>query len=343
MRKIVTGLLFGTTLMLQAQGVESRGNTLVDLVADGAEPQLLASGFRFTEGPAADEKGNIYFSDIGSQRIHHWDAGLGILSTVRENSKGADGLFVDREGNLLICELSGKRLCRLKKDGSYEVLIDSYDGRGLTGANDLWLDRYGGIYFSDSYPGSQKRTRDHRVFYLSSEGNLILVANDFYKSNGLMGTRDGNWLYVSDYIDNKVYRYEVLEPGVLGERTLFAGYRTDGMTLDDRGNVYLCTGNAGFGVLVFNPTGEELGRISLPENPANICFGGSDNRTLFITATQGLYSLDMKVKGNAGNSPEEGVFVDESGLGELMKAGAEPRRANPGSGTLCLLYPPRNQ
>ena len=325
MKLLATTLLFSTTLMLQAQGAESRGNTLVDLVADGAEPQLLADGFRFTEGPAADQKGNIYFTDIGSRRIHHWDAGLGKLSTVRENSNGADGLFVDRDGNLLICELSGKRLTRLNKDGSYEVLVDSYDGGGLTGANDLWIDQYGGIYFSDSYPGSQIRTRDHRVFYLSREGNLILVADDFYKSNGLMGTRNGNWLYISDYIDNKVYKYEVLEPGVLGERSLFAGYRTDGMTMDEQGNVYLCTGNAGFGVVVFNPAGEELGRISLPENPANICFGGPDNRTLYITATHGFYSLDMKVRGNEGNSPQEPVFVDEGGLGELMKKGAEPR------------------
>ena len=324
MKTVATGLLISICLMLQAQGDEIRSNRLEDLIADGVEPMLVADGFRFTEGPAADEQGNIYFSDIGSNRIHYWDAGAGELSTVREHSNGADGLFVDRNGDLLVCELSGKRLTKLNKDGSYEVLVDSFDGGGLTGANDLWIDQYGGIYFSDSYPGSQKRTQDHRVFYLTREGDLTLVANDFFKSNGLMGTRNGEWLYISDYIENKVYRYRIQQPGVLGERSIFAEYRTDGMTMDARGNVYLCTGNAGFGVVVFTPEGKELGKISLPENPANICFGGSDMKTLYITATHGLYSLEMNVVGNAGNSPQEGAWIDRGGLDKLIKPGAEP-------------------
>ena len=324
MTVLFIAFVFICSIMLQAQEGEAADISLENLIEDGAAPQLLADGFRFTEGPAADVDGNIYFTDIGNNRIHYWDASSEKLSTIRENSNGADGLFVDREGALLICEMSGKRLSKLYKDGTYKVLFDSYEGNGLTGPNDLWIDHYGGIYFSDSYGGSQKRTHDHRIFYLSREGELRLLANDFFKSNGLMGTRNGKWLYVSDDIDNKVYRYEVSEPGVLGERSVFAEYRTDGMTMDEGGNVYLCTGNAGFGVVVFNPQGEELGKIRLPENPANICFGGSDRKTLYITATHGLYSLDMKVNGNAGNSPQEPVIVDEGGVGELIAIGAEP-------------------
>ena len=102
MRLIISALLLSSSLVLPAQGVQSHANSLDDLVADGAEPRLLAGGFRFTEGPAADHRGNIYFSDIGSSRIHYWETATGVLTTVRENSDGADGLFVDRDGALLI-------------------------------------------------------------------------------------------------------------------------------------------------------------------------------------------------------------------------------------------------
>ena len=296
------------------------------LMAKGAKPQLLADGFKFTEGPAADASGNIYFSDIGNNRIHYWDHSKGKAITIRENSNGADGLFVDRDGALWICELQGKRLCKFSRDGAYEVVIDSYENQALTGANDLWIDPYGGVYFSDSYAGSQKREQNHRVFYLTSEGSLKLIADNFFKSNGLQGTQDGNWLYVSDYIDYKVYRYKLLGPGELGERSIFAEYRTDGLTLDEQGNLYLCTGNQGHGVVVFSPQGVELGKIDLPEDPANICFGGKENKTLFITATSGLYALNMNVRGNKYNSPQEPVFVDHGGLKALLSEGEVPAK-----------------
>ncbi len=301
-------------------------SSLEDLIADGAEPRLLADGFKFTEGPAADAKGNLYFTDIGNDRIHYWDTATETLSTIREDSGGADGLFVDREGALWICELRNKRLTKIDVDGTYHTIVDSFQGGPLTGANDLWIDHYGGVYFSDSYGGSQVRTQDHRVFYLSPEGELSLVADDFFKSNGLQGTINGRWLYISDYIANEVYRYDLVAPGVVGQRTLFASYRCDGMTLDEQGNVYLCTGNAGHGIVVFNAKGEELGKIKLPENPANICFGGPNNDTLFISATRGFYSLEMAVQGNYYNSPQKLILTDENGLAALIKSGALPQR-----------------
>ena len=169
---------------------------LSQLIADGAEPDLLADGFKFTEGPAADARGNLFFSDIGGNRIHYWDVEKKALSTVRENSGGADGLFVDEDGALWICELRNRRLTKLDRDGRYEVMVDSFEDGPLTGANDLWIDTYGGIYFSDSYGGSAVRTKDHRVFYRSPDGEVMLVADDFYKSNGLLGTPRNEWLYL---------------------------------------------------------------------------------------------------------------------------------------------------
>ena len=231
---------------------------------------------------------------------------------------------MDEDGALWICELRNRRLTKLDRDGRYEVMVDSFEDGPLTGANDLWIDTYGGIYFSDSYGGSAARTKDHRVFYRSPDGEVTLIGDDFYKSNGLLGTPRNEWLYIADYIDNKVYRYPLISPGRVGERELFAEYRCDGMTLDENGNLYLCTGNAGSGVVVFDKNGEEMGKIELPENPSNACFGGKDYRTLFITATNGLYSLEMNVRGDRLGSPQDPIFEDEGGLSELVAPDAIP-------------------
>jgi len=206
------------------------------------------------------------------------------------------------------------------------VVLDSHDGEPLTGVNDLWIDPTGGIYFSDSYSGSEKRTADHRVFYRNPQGEVTVVDDAFFKSNGIIGTPDGRWLYVADYIANLVYRYPIVKPGTLGERTVFAEYRCDGMTLDERGNLYLCTGNGGHGIVVMDPTGQEVGKIELPEPPANACFGGKASKTLFVSATHGFYSLAMKVRGASTVSPQTAFIEDKGGLGELIRAGARPSR-----------------
>ena len=313
-------ITFGFNCFSQTNN-QQKFNSLFEV---GTQPELVAENFRFAEGPAADAFGNIYFSDIGNDRIHYWDIRSKKLLTIRENSGGTSGLFVDRKGAVWFCELRAKQLTRLNINGSYEVVLDSFEGKPLTGVNDMWIDRHDGIYFSDSYPGSEVRTDDHRVFYYSSEGKLKLLADTYSKSNGIHGTKDGKWLYVADYIKYKVYRYEILEPGVLGERTVFAEYRCDGMTVDEKGNVYLCTGNSGQGVVVIDQEGNELGKINLSENAANVCFGGPDNKTLFISASQGLYSVKMNVQGIFHDSPVNQIFEDNGGLMSLIKEGATP-------------------
>ena len=323
-RFFLLALLIGVSVFLGEISMPLAQPSSVDeLIAEGASPKLIVDGFRFTEGPAADASGNLYFSDIGSNRIHYWNASNQRLSTIRENSGGADGLFVDRNGALWVCELKDKQLTKIDARGAYSVVADSFDDRPFTGPNDLWIDPYGGIYFSDSYGGSQVRTADHRVFYRAPSGKVNLVVDDFYKSNGLQGSRDGRWLYVSDYIANRVYRYAIKAPGQLGERRVFAEYRCDGMTLDNQSNLYLCTGNAGHGVVVFSSSGKEIGKIQFPENPANATFGGPDNQTLFVTANQGLYSLQMKVGGNIHNSPQKPLFNPQDEVAALIQPGAQ--------------------
>jgi len=230
---------------------------LANLISDGAQPVRLASGLKFAEGPAADGAGGVFFTDVGDNKIYRWDLRKRKLKTIRKNSGGADGLFVDAQGTLWIAEIRNRRLSTMSSDGKYTVVVQSHDGEPLTGVNDLWIDPTGGVYFSDSYSGNARRTADHRVFYRDPHGKVTVVDNTFFKSNGIIGTPDGRWLYVADYIANLVYRYPIVKPGTLGERTVFAKYRCDGMTLDQRGNLYLCTGNAGYGIVVMDPAGQD--------------------------------------------------------------------------------------
>jgi gluconolactonase len=131
------------------------------------------------------------------------------------------------------------------------------------------------------------------VYYLSPKGELTRVDGDFKQPNGIRGTADGKTLYVADINDRKTYSYEIKADGTLGNRKLFCNSGSDGLTIDSEGNVYLTSG----AVLVFDKTGKEIAKLPVPESPANVCFGGKDHSTLFITARKGLYAIPTKVKG----------------------------------------------
>ncbi len=266
-----------------------------ELIAAGATVEKLADGFMFTEGPACDKDGNIYFSDIPNERIHKWSLD-GKLSTYRENSGRANGLYFDSDGNLLACEGGNRQLTCISPDGKATVLADRFDGKRLNSPNDLWIDPQGGIYFSDPrYGGDDGLELDgFYVFYLAPDRKrLICVLDDLVKPNGVIGTKDGKLLYVADAGDSKTYVYRIQADGTLTDRRLIAPVGSDGMTLDQRGNLYLTRGV----VHIYGPSGEKLAEIQVPEAPANICFGGKDRKTLFITARKGLYSLQMNVRG----------------------------------------------
>lgn len=271
-------------------------------VAPGAKLVKLAGGFKFTEGPAPDAAGNVYFTDQPNDRILIWSTD-GKLSTFLEPCGRSNGLCFDKGGRLWACADEKNELWRIDvKTKEKAVLVKDYNGKLLNGPNDIWVRPDGGAYFTDPF---YKRPYWNRgpmeqdtqgVYYLSPAGQLTRVEGDVKQSNGIIGTPDGKTLYVADIGAGKTYAYDIQPDGSLKNRRQFCGMGSDGMTIDDAGNVYLTRGKA---VTVFDKAGQQAAKIDVPENCTNVCFGGKDMKTLFITAGTGLYSIPMKVKGAA--------------------------------------------
>ena len=270
------------------------------IIEPGAKVQLLAGGFKFTEGPASDKAGNVYFTDQPNDKILIWSTD-GRLSTFMEKSGRSNGLSFDRKGNLWACADEKNELWRITPSGNSAVVVKDYNGKRLNGPNDLWIRPDGGIYFTDpfykrDYWDHQTSEQDGQCVYFFDPGKnrLVRVVSDLRQPNGIIGTKDGKTLYVADIGGQKTYRYDVQRDGTLANKTLFCEMGSDGMTIDSEGNVYL----SGRGVTVFDPAGKKIEQIAIDAPwTANMCFGGRDHRTLFITASQGLFSLRMRVKG----------------------------------------------
>ncbi len=272
-----------------------------DAVRDSdAKVRLLSSEFKFTEGPIADAAGNVYFTDQPNDRIMVWTVD-GQLETFLQPSGRANGLYFDLQGNLLACADEKNQLWSIDAEKNVNVLIENFDGRLLNGPNDLWVDPNGGIYFTDPFYKRAYWGRDHKeiesenVYYVPPNRSGFRVAADGYKRpNGIVGTPDGRHLYVADLSGKKTYRYTIGTNGALGERKLFVEMGSDGMTIDERGNLYL----TGRGVTVFDSEGEKIDQIPIEKGwTANVCFGGADHRTLFITAMDSLFAVSMNVRG----------------------------------------------
>jgi gluconolactonase len=298
-----TALLLATAAILSpavASGIEPPAP--ISPIAEGAALVALGEGFRFTEGPAADRQGNVYFTDQPNDRILRWNAGDGTIETWLSPSGRANGLYFDAEGHLLACADELNQLVRIVPDRSVTVLIADRDGKLLNGPNDLWAHPSGRIYFTDPlYPRSYwTRTRDsqqegeHVYLWDPQSKQLTPVATDLQKPNGIIGAPDGSTLYVSDIGAGRTYAYDIREDGSLANQRLFCELGSDGMTLDDEGNLYL----TGRGVTVFDRRGRQIAHIEVPERwTANVTFGGSDRRTLFITASGRVYGLAMRTRG----------------------------------------------
>jgi gluconolactonase len=264
------------------------------VVAPGATVEKLAGGFKFTEGPACDSEGNVFFTDPHSNRIHKWSSD-GKLTTFLDPSGGAIGLFIDHDGSLLACAGKDRRLVSIDSKGNITVLADKYNGKLLNEPNDLWLDQKGGIYFSDPYWLKKVIEQDgEHVYYLTPDRKeVIRVINDMVKPNGITGSPDDTLLYVADGGDNKTFVYRINQDGTLSNKKLFAPEGYDGMTSDSEGNVYI----TGKSISVYDPAGEKIETIEIPETSSNVCFGGTDKKTLYITTSHTLYSIRMRVKG----------------------------------------------
>ncbi|HEU0063877.1 MAG TPA: SMP-30/gluconolactonase/LRE family protein [Flavisolibacter sp.] len=271
-----------------------------DILAKGAEPKLISRQFSFTEGPATDKQGNIFFTDQPNNKIWKYDID-GKLTLFLDNAGRSNGMYFDSRGNLISCADEKNQLWSISKDKKVKVLVKDLNGKNLNGPNDVWVSPSGDMYITDPYYQRPywKRTQpdiEKQNVYLLPHGKtkLITVIDNMQQPNGIVGTPDGKLLYVADIQGNKTYRYKINKDGSLSEPHLFTNLGSDGMTLDDRGNVYL-TGN---GVTVFNTSGEKIKHISIPENwTANVAFGGKNKNVLFITASEAIYTVKMKVKG----------------------------------------------
>lgn len=274
------------------------------IIAKDAELVKVQDGFSFTEGPAVNRFGDVYFTDQPNNRIHVWNAISNQVSVFKENAGRSNGMYFMLDGTLITCADEKNELWSIAKTGEPTVIISAFKGKKLNGPNDVWLVPKGGLYFTDPlYPrpywegirSPEKEQDGEHVYYLSPDKTqLFRVAEDLVKPNGIVGTPDGKYLYVADIGAKKTYKYEIREDGYLTNKTVFCEMGSDGMTIDDRGNVYL----TGDGVTVFNNSGEKIAHITVPAKwTANVVFGALDRKTLFITAMDAVYTIKMKARG----------------------------------------------
>lgn len=286
--------LLCTLVTLVAGASPAVGQSGPSVVAPGAKLVKIGDGYEFTEGPTADAGGGVYFSDVRVNRIYRWTPD-GNVTLFRKDTGNANGLALDRAGNLLACEGGRGRVVAIDPQGRVSVVADQYQGRAFNQPNDLWIDPKGGVYFSDPIYGQAERRQDgEHVYYVSLDRRRVArVIDDLVRPNGLVGTPDGRTLYVSDHGARKIYAYTIEPDGSLSHKRLFAPVGADGMTLDNEGNLYM----AERGIVVYDPTGKHLETIEVPERPTNVCFAGTDGHTLFITARPAIYTLRMHVAG----------------------------------------------
>ena len=270
------------------------------IFASDARLHLISDQFSFTEGPTADNRGNVYFTDQPNDRIWKYDT-EGKLSLFMEGTMRSNGMYFSPEGNLISCADKENQLVSITPDRKITVLVDSLGGKRLNGPNDVWVHPNGDMYFTDPlyerpyWKEEVVRMTSENVYYLPHGADIALIADaDIEKPNGIIGTPDGQILYVADIKADKTYRYEIGRNGKLKNRKLFVSQGSDGMTIDNRGNIYL----TGKGVTVYNQEGGKIAQIDVPADwTANVCFGGKDHNVLFITASQFVFSLNVLVSG----------------------------------------------
>lgn len=289
------------TIPLLFIGVGFNQNKGLDnIIEPGTKLEKLADGFLFTEGPVADTAGNVYFTDQPNDRIMIWSL-TGNLSVFMQPSGRSNGMAFDKEGNLWACADEHNELWCISPDKKVKVIPSKYADKPLNGPNDLWITSDDGVYFTDPYYvrtwwDHDKMPQDcQAVYYLKPDHKTIIrVIDDLVQPNGIVGTPDGKCIFISDIAANKTWSYSINKDGSLGNKKLFCEKGSDGMTIDSEGNIYL----TGSGVNIFDRNGNFVGRIPVPEKwTANVCFGGPDMKSLFITATNGLYRIRTRIKG----------------------------------------------
>jgi gluconolactonase len=301
--------------------IERTDAALDTLVPAGAAIEKLAGGFAFTEGPIWFKREEyLLFSDIPRNEIHKWTPD-GKVALFRKPSGydgndapagafiGSNGMTLDQQGRLIICEHGNGRVTRMEKDGALTVLADKWEGKRLNSPNDIVQKSNGDFYFTDPPYGLPKQDNDPKkeldfngVFKLSS-GKLQLLYKGVARPNGLAFSPDEKYMYLNNSEPHRkiCLRFEVRDDGTLANEKVFFDLTSDttdgvpdGMKIDQNGNVY-STGPSG--IWIFAPDGKHLGTIKPPEVPANLHWGDADSKTLYITARTGLYRIKLSIAG----------------------------------------------
>jgi sugar lactone lactonase YvrE len=280
---------------------------LKDILAENAAVEKVAGGFIFTEGPVYETATDtLVFSDIPADTLYRCTVSSGKVEKFRHPSGQANGNTRDHSGRLISCEHENRRVSRTEADGMVVTLAYAFGGKRLNSPNDIVVKSDGTLYFTDPPYGLPEQTigreQEHNgVYRISREGTLTLLIDDFVRPNGLAFSPDEKNLYIDDSQEQHIRAFDVAPDGTLTHGRLFASLKApdrkgnaDGMKVDNNGTVF-CTGAGG--VWVFAPDGAHLGTIDVPEVPANVCFGDSDGKTLYITAHTGLYRIRLQSAG----------------------------------------------
>ncbi|MBR4172522.1 MAG: SMP-30/gluconolactonase/LRE family protein [Kiritimatiellae bacterium] len=291
MKRTILALLLGTASL--HAGIAA---SLDDIVVPGTVAKRVASGFSFAEGATANAEGEVFFTDQPNDQILRWNERDGLRVFLSPSGR-ANGMCFAPDGNLLVCADNQTEVWSISPDKKITVLTGTYEGKRFNGPNDIWVQPDGSCYFTDPFYGrSWWNYKDppqpsRQVYYLPKGGKPRRVTDNLVQPNGIVGTPDGKRLYVSDINAKKTYVYDVSPDGSLTNRKLFCEMGSDGMARDDKGNLYL----TGKGVFVFSEAGEKLGVIEIPESwCGNVCIGGKDHKTLFVTAMKGLYAVPLR-------------------------------------------------
>jgi len=273
------------------------------VLASGVVPELVQEGFTFTEGPVGTADGGLFFSDIRANRVHYLDP-AGKISVVRESTNGANGLALTKSGELVFAEGGGKRITERGKDGTISTLTEGIPGMPLMAPNDLIVDAKGGIYFTDPGPFPPVPGRQAFVYYLPAGAKVpVIIDGQNPLPNGLVLTNDGKTLIVNNTLGTVLWAFDVKPDGTVANKREFATLRgtpegkpsgADGIAIDRDDRIFV---TSVVGVQVFDAKGAYLGTIGVPRQPANVAFAGPGKQTLYITAREGLYRVNMLSKG----------------------------------------------
>lgn len=260
-----------------------------DLTQD-LELKQVSGFYQFTEGPVASKDGNVYFSDINSGKIYKWSLD-GRVSVFIEGLNAPNGLAIDRAENLVVCEGGNGRLISITPVGVITVVADQYNGIRFNEPNDLWIDSQGGIYFTDPAYNSPVVQEGENVYYVTPRsGQVVRVVENLVKPNGIEGSKDGKKIYIADWGANQTYVYDINSDGSLSNQQMIVASGSDGLALDDMGNLYLTTPNQ---VSIYDTSGQLMQEILTPENPTNLTFTGLNDSILFITARCAIYTVQF--------------------------------------------------